>query len=103
MTSIRLITDPVTPPLLSGRLDSSIQGSRRGVESRHHDDCCKIICSPITAIDGLLRCEEALRCATEDCSEGQGMGHSVRIGDRLYRDAHETANVAVIFWTVSRR
>src|SRR5271168_2970810 len=103
MTSIGLITDPVTPPLLSGHLDSSIQGSRRGVESRRHDDCCKINCSPITAINGLLRCEEALPYAAKDCSKGQGMDHSVRLGDLLYRDAHETANLTVIFWTVSRR
>ena len=104
MTSIGLIADPVAPRLLSGHLDSIIApGSRRGVESRHRDDCCKINCLPITAINGLLRCEEALPCATKDCSEGQGMDHSVRIGDRLYFDAHETADVTVIFWTVSRR
>src|ERR1700678_1762917 len=102
MTSIGLITDPVTPPLLSGHLDSSLaQRSLRGVESRHHDDCCKINCSPTTAINGLLRCEEALPCAAKDCSEGQGMDHSVRCGDRLYRDAHEAADLTVIFWTVS--
>ena len=103
MSSIGLITDLVTPPLLSGHLDSSIaQGSRRGVESRHHDDCCKINCSPIAAIDGLLRCEEASPCAAKDCSEGQEMDDSIRIGDQLYRDAHETADLTVVFWTVSR-
>ena len=104
MTSIGLIADPVTPPLLSGHLDSIIApGSRRGVESRHRDDCCKINCSPITAINGLLHCEEALPYAAKDCSKEQGMAHSVRIGDRLYRDAHKTADPIVIFWIVSRR